>query len=107
MNETDLLQTLSSVTPADMAQANVGAKLFWAALDVALASCVYVIVCKVPWISKWVFEYDDELDDQADKLKEGTMTDPIERGMTTQALAAVKSRKIIGLMLVMAAALIE
>ena len=107
MNETDLLQALGNVTPEDMAQAAVGAKLFWAALDVALASFIYVLVCKVPWISKWVFEYDDEIDEQAADLKSGTMRDPIERGMTTQALAEIKSKKIIGLMLVMAAALIE
>ena len=107
MNETNILETLGNVTPEDMAQAAIGAKLFWAGIDVAIAACIYILVCKVPWVSKWVFEYDDELDDQAAALKSGKMTAPTERGMTTQALAEIKAKKILGLMLVMAAALIE
>ena len=107
MNESELLQALATVTPEDMAKANVGAKLFWAALDVAVAATIYVVICKVPFVAKWIFEYDTHLDNQAELLDSGEIEDPWERGCVTQALADVKSKKILGLMLVMAAALIE
>ena len=99
-------ELLASVTPMDMAQAAVGAKLIWAAIDVGLAVAVFAVLTKVPYVSKVVFEYDDVLDDQARRLRKGELS-ATAASTVTDALARVKAARLLGLMIVMATALLE
>ena len=97
--------SLSTVTPHDMASAAVGAKLIWACIDVLVAVTVFAVLTKVPFLSRLVFEYDTQLDAAAKRLD--ASRDPSERGSIVVALARVKAARMLGLMIIMAAALIE
>ena len=120
MNEQEILAALNALPveaqaaimaglakPLEMAQGTAVANLGWALFDLAIAVVVFAVLCSWKPVSYRLFEYDDELDEQAHRLKTGAMTDPIERGMTTESLGRVKAAKIVGFLILMGLALVQ
>lgn len=98
--ENEVIQTLSSITPAEMAIGAATTKVIGAAIDVIIALGGIAILSGDNRVARFLFRYSDEINDSVEAYKNGELKSQQERAAVLTAIGRINSNRILGCFIV-------